>query len=267
MKLLLVSVLLLSTLTTTVAWAAEAGDVDELSAHLSLASFSWTEEQGGQRLLKESGPVFAGGGVAGLVVAAPERGPLLVVRGMGELWGGDVDYDGQTTGSDPNPPLPVHTNTVYFGVRGEGEFGARFPLAPSVSLEPFAGVGYRWWRRDISGGGVVEEWQSFYARAGLAAAYAMGGDMRAFLRTGALYPFHNRNSASTSLFGDVTVDPHGEWSAFAEAGVRYGRFQPSLFYEGWRFSKSPSVGVGTSSVFQPDSAEDVVGLRLGWAFH
>jgi hypothetical protein len=243
-------------------FAAAAGELDELAVDLSLATFSWTEDVEGSRVLKESGPIFTGGVVAGLVVAAPENGPLCILRGRGELFGGSVDYDGQTVGSNP---APVHTDTVYFGARGEGEVGVRFLPSQVTSLEPFAGVGYRWWRRDISRGGVLEVWQSIYARAGLNAKHELRDGMRIFARAGALYPFYNRNEASTTGFGDLTVKPGGDWSAFAEAGMHYGRFRPSVFYEGFRFTMSPQVGV--RRVFQPDSSEDVVGLRLGWVFY
>jgi hypothetical protein len=62
------------------------------------------------------------------------------------------------------------------------------------------------------------------------------------------------------------VEPQGEWSAFAELGAQFGRFRPSLFYEGVRYSRSPSVVAGNFIVFQPDSDQDIFGVRLGWAF-
>jgi hypothetical protein len=54
-----------------------------------------------------------------------------------------VDYDGQTQRG-----LPVNTDVSYVGTKAEGAIGWAIPLASS-RLEPFAGLGYRWWLRDI----------------------------------------------------------------------------------------------------------------------
>ena len=255
-------------------FAARSGDVDELSAYLNLASFSWQERVNGHRVLKESGPLAGVGATAGVVLAVPREGTALRVRGKAEIFGGDVDYDGQTAGSNP---APVHTDTGYFGVKGEGELGFRVALVRST-LEPFVGIGYRWWRRDISDSttqlnntvvavtGGVELWQSLYTKLGLRGTHEVVAGVRAFAEAGALYPLLTRNTAKDSTLGEPTVKPEGEWSAFAELGAECGKFRPSLFYEGRRFSRSPSVVAGNFIVFQPDSDEDVFGVRLGWAF-
>ncbi|HEY6838476.1 MAG TPA: autotransporter domain-containing protein [Geobacteraceae bacterium] len=256
------------------AFAARIGDVDELTTYLSIANFSWQETLNGQRALKESGPVAGVGATGAVVVATPREGSVLRLRGRAEIFGGDVDYDGQTAGSNPTP---VHTDTTYFGVKGEGEIGFRITSGRSA-IEPFAGLGYRWWRRDISDSttrqngadvavaGSLELWQSLYTKVGLRATHEVASGFNAFAEAGALYPFLNRNTAKDSTLGEPTVEPEGAWSAFAELGLEFGKLRPSLFYEGRRFSRSPSVVAGNFVVFQPDSDEDIFGVRIGWAF-
>jgi hypothetical protein len=274
MRSFLLITALIALIEASPAVAAQRGDLDELSAYLTLESFSWKEFLDDQRVLKESGPLVGAGGVAAVVIATPENGSLVLLRGRGEIAGGDVDYDGQTSSS---APLPVHSDTTYLMLKGEGELGWRFPLARS-SLEPFAGIGYRWWRRDISdsftvvNGSVVvvngglELWESLYTRTGIRATHELDANVRLFAEAGGKFAFLNHNTAKDQSIGEPTLRPGEGWSAFGGIGAQFGRFRPELFYEGFRFGQSPAIVNGNIRVFQPESTEDVYGVRLGWAF-
>jgi hypothetical protein len=264
-------------------FAGQYGGVEEWYLYPSVQYFTWKEFSGGQRLVKEEGPLFGIGG--GVRFDLYRKSLLLKVNG--EMFGGEVDYDGQTQplpplpGPTPNPQSarPVNTDVVYFGTKLESDIGWRM-ATPAGSFEPFAGLGYRWWLRalqdstaiDANGnpfpvGGYTEWWHSVYTRLGLRWDCKAGGDLTLFAEGGGKYPFLNRNIADFPGAGDVTVKPEPRWSGFAEVGARYGRFRPVLFYEGFRFGQSPVVPIGGGvGLLQPQSDSDIFGINLGWAF-
>lgn len=259
---------------------AFAAGLEELYVYPSVQYFTWEElRDDGSRILKESGPLFG----AGAAVKVDLYNKSLMLKGKGELFGGQVDYDGQTQ-TDPNPALselPVKSDVTYIGTKEELDLGWRFNVR-RVSVEPFAGLGHRWWIRDIHDStaadktpqrnpvrvsGATETWQTIYTRFGARADYLISDDWKLFGEAGAKYPVYNRNTADLQGGGDVTIKPGREVSAFAEASLKYRQFRTSLFYEGFRFSKSPVVPIGGNTVvFQPKSESDIFGISLGWAF-
>ena len=268
---------------------AFAAGLEELSVYPTFQYFTWEElKDDGNRILKESGPLF-GAGAAGKLDLYQKS---LMLKFKGELSGGQVDYDGHTQQlpplpSPPNPPntpnplseIPVKTDVGYFVAKAEADVGWRLSVE-KFSLEPFAGLGYRWWLRDIhsstamdrngnlvSVGGTTETWQSLYTRFGGRMDYSTSEAWKVFWEAGAKYPLLNRNTAAVSGAGDVTVKPGEQWSAFAEVGARYKRFRSCFFYEGFKFSKSPLVPIGGNTVvFQPESKSEIFGFNLEWAF-
>lgn len=258
-------------------FAGESGGVEELYLYPSLQYFTWKEFSGDQRLLKEDGPLFGIGG--GARVDLHRKSLLLNVQG--ELFGGLVDYDGQSQNLDDpaQDKRPLRTDVVYFGMDLKSDIGWRIPLAAG-SVEPFAGLGYRWWLRaiqdstatDTNGtpfavGGYTEWWHTLYTRLGLRGSLPISSDLTLFAEGGGKYPFLNRNFADFPGTGSVTLKPESRWSVFAELGARYGRFRPALFYEGFRFGQSPAVPVGGGvALLQPRSESDIFGINLGWTF-
>ncbi len=238
--------------------AASGADI-----YLKTESFTWKEyDNSGSQLLKESGLISAMG-----ASVRSDITELLVLRGRGELFGGTVDYDGQTqTGT------PVKTDTNYAGFKIEGNLGWKFMVAEKSSLEPFAGLGYRWWQRDIQdtlyAAGYEETWWSFYARLGIHGDHTFSEQLKAFAETGVKLPVSNRNKVDLSVIGlsTVTVEPANKASVFAEAGLKWTRFKASLFYEGMRFSKSDPVTVNDVQVWQPESKADMFGINVGMDF-
>lgn len=272
-KCILGITILLALAITTPSFAA---GLEEMYIYPYVEYFSWREySDGGSRIVKESGPIFGAGSAATLNL----YGKSLILRGKAEIFGGQVDYDGQTQ-QDINPArseLPVKTDVAYFGGKLETDLGWRFS-ADSSSIEPFFGLGYRGWSRDLKSssttdrngnpvfvGSSQETWHTLYTRFGLRGDYDVTNAVRIFAEAGAKYPLLNRNEANVAG-SDVTVKPEQEWSAFAEAGLRYKWFRPSVYYEGFRFRRSPDVHQGGYIIWQPKSESDIVGLSLGIMF-
>jgi hypothetical protein len=206
----------------------------------------------------------------------------ITLKGRFELFGGDVDYDGETL-----PPLvePLKTDVVYIGSKQELDLGYRFHY-DAVRLEPFLGAGFRWWLRDLRASttesgrpasGYTEAWQTAYGRFGLRGRYQVPAAVELFAEGGAKYPFYtgnsidftgqlDRNDPSSRWSQTATFHPGGRWSGFGEAGVSYRQARITIFYEGFRFAPSATKRVENQYYFQPQSSSDVVGLRLGWAF-
>jgi len=173
----------------------------------------------------------------------------------------------------------VKTSVAYFGTKLEMDLGWRILLTDG-SVEPFAGVGYRWWLRSLENstildangkvvpvGGYDELWQTLYTRLGMRGSYAVNREMTVFAEAGGKYPFLNRNSVDFPGAGTVTLEPDPRWSMFAEIGARYGRFRTALFYEGFRFGQSQPVPIsGTVALLQPKTDSDIFGVSVGWCF-
>lgn len=245
---------------------ASAGSLEVLTPYLSVQHFSWQERNGGRQLLKESGPLFSGGVLLGAVTDSS-----LTLRGKAEVFGGEVDYDGETQAPDP---VPVRTEVGYFGSRQEFDLGYRISTG-GLQFEPFGGAGYRWWLRRLQDGtsatgqqvsGYTEWWQTVYGRLGARGRYQLPSGLFLVAEGGAKYPFYTGNSVDFANAGTVTFRPGGEWSGFAEAGITGSRLKVVFFYEGFRFSESPQKQVSDQFFFQPASTSDILGLSLGWAF-
>ncbi len=258
----LVVIVALSTLTITgsmISFSTPVLAANEIDIYLKVESFTWEEfNDNGGRFVKESGPIYGLG-----VSAKSDITSALTLKGKGELFGGRVDYDGRTQGG-----MPLKTDTDYFGVKIEGDMGWKFIVAEKSFLEPFAGLGWRRWRRDIkdtsSATGGEELWSSIYARLGIRGDHAFSERTKAFAEGGIKLPIYNQNE--TDII-DVTLEPgKDKASAFAEVGFKWAKLKASVFYEGMRFSKSdPEIGNGFK-VWQPESKADIYGVNAGVAF-
>jgi len=242
----------------------------ELTPYLSGQYYTWSEFSGGRRLLKESGPLFAGGLLVGCSVPQQARSAF-ALRGKFEVFGGVVSYDGETQA--PNP-VPVQTDVSYFGTEQDLDLGYRYS-AEAWNLEPFGGVGYRWWLRDLynsksaSGmavSGYTEFWQTAYLRLGARGSHRITPEVSLFAEGGGTYPFYAGNSVEFVGNATTTFRPGGKLSGFAEAGMSYRRLKLALTYQGARFAASPLVRVGNQAFFQPESSSDIFGLSVGCSF-
>lgn len=264
----LVVIVVLSMLTITgsmisfSAPALAANKEDVWDIYLKVESFTWKEfNDNGTQLLKESGPIYGLGGTAKSDVAKS-----VTLKFKGELFGGSIDYDGQTQAG-----TPVKTDTDYSGFKMEGDVGWKFMVAEKSSLEPFAGLGYRWWLRDLQSTsnaiGYEERWWSFYARLGIRGDHTFSTQLKAFAEAGVKLPMHTENEADLSVIGlsTVTLEPGNEASVFAEIGFKWTMLKASVFYEGMRFSKSGLDNV-YNAFYQPESKADIFGVNVGVAF-
>lgn len=245
---------------------AVAATVEQLTPYFSIQHFGWQERIGGREILKESGALFSAGVVVGTVTQSP-----FTVRVKGELFGGKVNYRGETQAPES---LPVATDVGYFGTREEVDLGYRLATARHF-LEPFAGLGHRWWLRELHSStaadgsavsGYTESWQTVYGRLGARGQMLVSEGVTFSAEAGAKYPFYSGNSIDFADSGVTTLHPGARWSGFAEAGVGYKKAKLSLFYEGFRFSRSGTKRVQDTYYFQPASSSDIIGVGLGWAF-
>ncbi len=257
----LIVIVVLSMLTITgsmISFSTPALAANETDIYLKVESFTWKEfNDSGRQFVKESGPIY-GLGVSGKA----DITSALTLKSKGELFGGRVNYDGQTQAG-----APLKTKTDYFGMKIEGDLGWKFIVAEKSSLEPFAGLGWRRWRRDIkdtsNATGGEELWSSIYARLGIRGDLAFSEKVKAFAEGGVKLPIYNQNK--TNII-DVTLKPGNEASVFAEAGFKWAKLKASLFYEGMRFSKSAPVSGIDFIVWQPESKADIYGVNAGVAF-
>ena len=235
-----------------------------------LESFTWREfDDSGAQLVRESGPLFGIG-----LAYSHEFENKLKLTPKGEFFFGSVDYDGQTQTGEP-----VTSTVGYFGLTLEGDLGRKFKVSQSFSLEPFGGLGLRWWLRDIKNGktstgatasGYTEGWTTFYGRLGVRSVIDYSGGTQLFAEAGLKLPFYNANTAYLSDAGlgpDVTLHPGNSPSSFAEVGMQINKFKASIFYDGMRFSKSAVVDIGGGlGVYQPKSTADIYGVKIGASF-
>lgn len=255
--------------------AAEFGGIRELYVGPSIAYFHWQESVAGQKVLTEQGPMYGVDGTIALDLLKTEQAGALTLKGKVGLFGGLVYYDGQTQAPSN---LPVKTDVIYVGVKEEIAVGWAMPLGDG-RLGPFAGLGYRWWLRDLQDSttnngtstvkvsGSTEVWESAYTKVGAALSMPLNKDWRIFVEGGGKYPFYNRSSSDIPGIGNTTVRPEPRWSAFAELGARSRTLRPAVFYEGYRTGQSPVVQISsTSGVVQPKSDEDVVGVSFSYCF-
>jgi hypothetical protein len=237
----------------------------ETCVYLKAEGFVWKEFEGGSRLLEESGPRY------GLGIFRHYNRNGLTFRPMVEVYGGTVDYNGQTQGG-----FPIVTETNYLGGNAGFDAGGVITLTPAFYLEPFVGFGVEYWERDIESSGVGigyrERWESYSARGGLRGeAGSSSGGVRVFGEAALKWPFANANRADLPVIGKVKVRPEGELGWNTEAGIKAGPVRIAFFYEMVKFSKSDEIvvpiGGGLALLFwQPDSKYYVYGLTAGWLF-
>ena len=236
----------------------------ENSIYLSLSSFTWAEyDVNGAELLTESGPH--------VVIGAKTRAALteaLTVQLKGELFGGNVDYDGQ----DIQTKMPVVSDANYSGFTGEVDVGLKVIASQRSALEPFAAIGLRWWKREVEDvsfiAGFLEKWSTVYTRLGIRGDHAYAEDFRIFAEGGIKSPLSIKNKVDLTDRGlsDVTLKPGNKPSYFAEVGVKRKTMMASFYYEGMRFSRSNAKPIPGDLIWQPESEADLFGLRLGVVF-
>ena len=251
--------------TCTASFASSEG----LYLYGEVESFTWKEfVDSGARAVRESGPLFGIG-----LDFSHEFESRIIFSPKGEIFFGDVDYDGHTQAGEP-----VTSNVGYLGFTLDGDLSMKFKVSQRCYLEPFGGLGLRWWVRDIKDGttssgaiasGYTEEWATVYGRLGARGGIDVSKRTLLFLEAGVKLPFYNENTAYLSNAGlgpNITLHPGLQASFFAEAGTKMGMFRASLFYDSLRFSRSADVVSGAYIYWQPQSTMDIYGVKAGVVF-
>jgi len=266
----------------SLAIADELVDAGMTEVSVGIELFRWQEfDSAGTRLLTEQGPRayfrFSHNNESRLTDG-------IVYSVSGSLYGGDVEYDGQSQSTIPNTPKEntgyfSAANVDYAGVSGEVWGGYRLAnFMKGRSIDLLAGVGIDSWTREIGSGinsqgatvqGVVEDYKVAYTRFGLGAENR-DPIWRSLWRAGIKYPFFTKETLDILSVG---LEPQGEASAFFMYRFQLsdnGKLNSGTFvyfvYDSYRFSKSPIVASGNLLVYQPRSNMDVVSLSIGRAF-
>lgn len=234
--------------------------------YAKVENFTWEEFIDGNSLLKEDGPVFGIGALCNWIIFQKNT-----LRIKGEIFGGSVDYNGHSQ-SISGELSPLQSETDYKGFKVEEDFGYLLAISGKSYVEPFLGIGGKWWERSLNSGvdasgqsvrGYDEDWMSIYARFGVRAHMIYTNQMIFHTELGVKLPFKNENEIK--YFG-VTLEPGNKASFFAEAGIELTHIKCSIFYDSMRFSKSDYVNLGEFVLNQPETEADIFGVTIGFSF-
>jgi hypothetical protein len=237
--------------------------------------FTWKEyDSSGERIVKESGVIYGlQGGIKGVPLYQIGR-QSLQLSGDLLIYGGVVGYDGRQNLTN----LPVSTNVDYVGSRLRIDAGWSMPVQESI-LEPFSGITYRFWLRNLQSSsavddrgnrvpvsGTTEYWNDISARLGVRwYDISLAPGWKLFAEGGALYPFYVSNTVDMAN-GVTTLEPKGMLTPFGEVGLRIKRLRFALTYEEQRYSRSSTLVVGSYFVHQPESVGEYFGFSVGYCF-
>lgn len=125
----LILIILLGTLTAV----GETNKPYRVRLYGIVEDFEWVETYEGQRLVKESGPLFGVGGELALRLSGP-----LWMEGRGELLTGEVDYDGHIT-NNKEDLTPYKSDTEYAIIKIEGALAYTISACGETYLQPSLG--------------------------------------------------------------------------------------------------------------------------------
>lgn len=226
--------------------------------------YSWRETVGGAQILHENGTMYNLG-------CMRRRGNK---RFRLEIFDGDIQYTGHTQ-SD----LYVASSTNYLGLRGECEAVWDLSWCRWRHVSLFAGVGTRFWIRDIEDGympasagyatGYQETWWTIYPYIGL--------EKQTFLSNGSQLYLSGRlglTAVTYQLASLVTYDenlnayyshplyPAADITAQVELGLRDDHVLIAAYFDAMTWGASPVV----SGWYQPASQMVSVGIKFGLTY-
>jgi hypothetical protein len=232
--------------------------------------FSWREyDGGGSRLLEETGPRYFVG-----LEAETRMSNGWTYGFRGRVYSGEVDYDGQTTGTPP--VVKVKSDTDYTGLAVALDFTHPLPApaGPEVALR--FGIGVDHWRRHILDSGGISGVEERYTIPSVTVGLVLHPEVVTgwYAQGGVKIPFATREEVSNfGSFDDFTLNPEPDFSLYADLGYRFNeRWDAALYYDGYRFKKSDAerltVGGADSGyeAWQPESRQDAWGVRVRYWF-
>ncbi len=242
--------------------------------YAGVEQYDWQEFSGsGTTLDRESGPLLTvGGGVSNLRQATHG----LVYRAGIRLYGGTIDYDGQTLGG-----TPLTTHSDYTGATVAGLAGLRFGRQQR-GIDLFAGGGLDSWLRSLRDArtvngtpayGYSEQYDILYGELG-AGLFGNYGSWSWRIRAGGKYPLYTFEHVN--LGDGFNLFPGRELSGFARASLEFGppdrpHLGLSASYDSFRFSaSSPELltfsGTPDGYYIQPRSHQDIYGISATYYF-
>ena len=228
--------------------------------------YKWAEyADDGPKLLEETGNLY---GFGYDIESLKSR---IGWRTGGHFFLGEVDYSGQTW-----TDIPVTTDVWYAGGEIYADVVPGYRFDSGLWLKSFAGVGTRFWLRDLQDtrtgegdpvSGAREWWGYLYGRAGLGAEFPVTKDIMVFGEFGLKLPIYARNEAEFFLSGSPSVglEPEAKVSGFGAAGCRWKQWGAKITYDALRFDRSDAVSSGMYSLYQPRSEADVYSVEVFWS--
>ena len=220
--------------------------------------FHWNERIGGQDFVNESGTLFTVG----------YQRQIGSERFRGEIFGGDVHYDGYGQLDDGSLET-LTSNTGYLGLRGEYEM-VLAPAAWKGNAAFLLGVGSRFWIRDLHDGtdnagdpvwGYQEAWWTTYPFLGLETHYWLTSRLDLYSETRAGMTAVTYEYA-TAGYSDRPLWPRPGVLFNAELGLRGERLYLAARAEVLSWEQSSEI----QGTLQPHSVMYTVGARLGYMF-
>lgn len=240
---------------------------NNLDVSVEAYGFYWDEHFGEEKLLEETGTLYAAGvifnGIAGTSASGERDTHRLTFGGLAKLNLGTVDYDGQTQAGDP-----VKTVVDYLGGTLEGHIGALIRTgSPRFFLEPSLSIGLSAWSRDLNdtedATGYVENWTNLYTRWGIAFIFPLNHRQKFSFSGGLNLPVWVRNRVNFAGDDDLELSPEGfHPTPFFNAAFEFDRIGLSVFYDAFLFGESDVDYVQGEGYFQPESFTYQAGLRV-----
>lgn len=222
--------------------------------------FTWKEFINYSQILEETGPLVTLGFV--------REGYHTRLRA--ELFGGDMDYDGETMDG-----VPLYSQTGYFGGRFDFDLLGRVPT-PGGFIEFFGGVGTRAWQRDLKSGWDVwdrpvmsyqEDWWTVYLYGGVGISRALSPTLELYASARAGATIFTRQQVS--LWDDY-LQPKPGFTGAMEFGLRGKHLAMAVRMETMAWTESNEVAMWADGdwwgVYQPESETSTVGLAVAYTF-
>jgi hypothetical protein len=233
--------------------------------------FSWKEfDSAGRQVLEEKGYRAA----AWLHLDQVRNAPILFGY-SGKLYGGIVNYDGETLDI---PPIPVTTDTGYFGLQNEGSVTWHYSMPSGVLFDLKSAIGLDLWRRSIknpfSNSEQIEDYAIYYLKIGPGFSYSFARNQNLWMNVGGKIPVYTFENAHLNMLGfnqNPFLHPGKQPWFYLILGCRMNaRWEIAGEYDSYRFSQSLKEPVTKNGVpflvYQPESHMDLIGIHASYYF-